>query len=341
MQPVRYDHLLNLIDDTGIYEHALYGVPRRDHGYTLDDAARALILLCQADPATPVERALTTLLGFVLHAQTEDGRFHNRMSFDRRWIDLAGSDDAHGRGVWAVGFAGWAAPRSEQRQAAHDAWGRIMVIDSPYLRPHAYSVLGAHAHWQHQPDDPMVERIVDSFIRHLPDGASAWPEPRLTYANGRIPDAVLAAGEITGRSDLIDRGLEMLDWLIEVETRGDHYSFTPVGGWAPAEPRPGFDQQPIEAAALADAAARAFAITGAQHWRAAVDKAASWLAGANDVGVALYDPTTGATFDGLTGRGPNLNRGAESTIAGLAVLHAWRRLAAPLPASGSALTTTG
>ena len=176
------------------------------------------------------------------------------------------------------------------------------------------------------PDDEKATAIIERAAARFERAPIPWPEPRLTYANGRIPDALLAVGEVLSRDDLVNRGLEALGWLDDTETRGDHYSFTPVGGWQPGQPRPGFDQQPIEAAAMAGAAERAWALTGDKRWIASSLRAGRWLSGDNDVGAALYDPATGACRDGLTPTGANQNRGAESTLSGLAVLQACHRI---------------
>jgi hypothetical protein len=327
----RYDHLLLPIDDTGILEHSKYGIPRREHGYTVDDAARALIVLCDAQPRPHLESAIPVLLGFVMHALEPSGRFHNRLGYDRRWRDLDGPDDTQGRAIWALGVATASAPRPEWRAAARSALEGAQIPESPHLRPHAYAALGAYALWRRHPEDEKVAAIIESAATRFAQASQPWLEPRLGYANGRLPDAMLAIGEVLDQHDPIDRGLEALAWLDEVETRGGHYSFTPVGGWEPGEPRPGFDQQPIEAAAMAGAAERAWNMTADRRWHDAVFRANSWLSGDNDVGVALYDPATGGCRDGLTSTGANENRGAESTIAGLAVLQASHRVSTVFP----------
>jgi hypothetical protein len=155
-----------------------------------------------------------------------------------------------------------------------------------------------------------------------------WPEPRLTYANAALADARIAAGVELGDDRLLDEGLELLDWLVGIETRGEHFSFTPAGGWEPGEARPGFDQQPIEAAAMADACARAFDATGDPVWAERAQLAAAWFLGRNDVGVPLLDARTGGCRDGLERDGVNENEGAESTIALIGALQQARRLQA-------------
>ena len=154
-----------------------------------------------------------------------------------------------------------------------------------------------------------------------------WPEERLTYDNARIPEAMLAAGAALSRPRLAKDGLSLLRWLVGVETRGDHFSFVPVGGWVQPEPRPAFDQQPIEAAGVADACARAWELTGDPSWKEVVVRAAAWILGDNDVGVPLYDPDTEGCCDGLEPTGVNRNQGAESTLAMITTFQQVRRLA--------------
>ncbi len=148
-----------------------------------------------------------------------------------------------------------------------------------------------------------------------PDETWPWPEPRLTYANARWAEALLAAGWGLDDDHLVDDGLRLLDWLLDLETKGDRLSLTPTGGWGPGEPRPGFDQQPIEAAALADACARAYLMTGGERFVAGVSRAVGWFLGANDTQIPMYDRQTGGGYDGLERDGRNDNQGAESTIA--------------------------
>lgn len=326
--PPEYDHLLALIDDTAIYEHARYGVPRREHGYTVDDATRALVVLCLTGPREDLEAAQRTLLSFLLSAVTPEGRLRNRLSFERRWVDDGDCDDTHGRGIWALAVAAVHAGADSLRSAARSALEGLTAPGSPHLRPRAYAALGAHALWLANPDDPLAGSFASPARALLPGTDRAWPESRLTYGNGRIPAALIAAGEVLDDEELIAAGLHSLEWLVDVETADNHLSFTPVGGWEPGDPRPGFDQQPIEVAALSDACERAWRHTGDPRWSEMVTRCGAWLMGDNDRGVAMYDPRTGATFDGLMGEGVNENSGAESTIAGLATLQACARIGA-------------
>jgi hypothetical protein len=163
------------------------------------------------------------------------------------------------------------------------------------------------------------------------DEAWPWPEPRLGYANARWAEALLAAGGGLDDDRLVDQGLRLLGWLLDLETTGDRLSLTPVGGWGPGEPRPGFDQQPIEAAALADACARAYLLTGDDRFLAGVNRAVAWFLGENDTHVPMYDRQTGGGYDGLERDGRNDNQGAESTIALISTLQQGIRLVGTQP----------
>lgn len=319
----RYDHLLRLIDGTGLFEHARFGVARRRHGYTTDDAARALVVLVRADESSEIDRAIHTLLGFVIDAVcSETGLVRNRLGFDRRWTDAPHEGDHHGRALWSLGVTAASARRPEWREAARAVFAELTLPGVPHLRPLALAALGAVEVHRLDPSDVTASAIIDRAVDRLSAGGRPWPEPRLSYANGRIPHAMLDLADATGDSRLRERGVEALTWLHEVERRDGHYSFTPVGGWEPGDPRPGFDQQPIEAAAMASAALAAWRVTGERRWAGAVMDAGRWLTGSNDVGAVLVDPETGGCFDGLESGGVNANQGAESTIAGLEVLQA-------------------
>lgn len=326
LPPPEYGHLLGLIDDTGIFEHSRYGVPRREHGYTVDDASRALVVLCDAPDVEPVRTATRTLLAFILDSLTPEGWFRNRLSFDRQWADEPRTDDTQGRAIWALCIAMTKAHRPELRAAAASALADVAPIQAEHIRPLAYAAFGAEALWTEDQTNTLAGHFAKPFADRVRSIPGPWPEPRLTYANGIVPAAMLAAGTVCHESDLVTRGVETLSWLMATETLDGRFSFTPVGGWAPGEPRPGFDQQPIEAAAMSDACERAWAITRDDQWKQAVIRCGEWLLGANDSKTPLYDRSIGATADGLMRNGANANSGAESTISGLAVLQACSRV---------------
>jgi hypothetical protein len=201
---------------------------------------------------------------------------------------------------------------------------------SPHLRAEVFAALGAAEVLVRRPGHRLARTLLArtaARILALPtDPAWPWPEPRLRYANGSLPEVLLAAGDLLGDSRQVDAGLRMLDWLLDVETTEDRLSVTPVGGWARGEVRPGWDQQPIEVAALADACARALALTGDSRWAAGLERCRTWFLGANDTGVMLLDMVSGGGCDGLQRYGRNENQGAESTLALVSTLQQARAL---------------
>ena len=323
-----FDHLTAMTEPLGLWEHALYTEPRIEHGFCTDDNARALIVICrQPDPSPELLDLLQIYVSFVEAAQLPNGGFHNRRRSDGVWEDEAGSDDSQGRAIWAIGTLARLGPTAELRKTGFAMLDEQHGFESPYLRANAFAVLGAAEALVANPKNESAREIlqrclavIDKLSSDAGSGDWPWPEPRLTYDNARIPEALLAAGLVLNDSKRIDQALAMLDWLVTVETRDGHFSFTPVGGWALGETRPGFDQQPVEATAMSDACTRAFLATGDSRWRELVLSAAQWFFGANDVGLLIYHPDTGGSGDGLSSDSVNQNQGAESTLAGLAAL---------------------
>lgn len=320
------DHLYALTAEHGLFEHARYDRPRRSHGLCTDDNARALVVLCRLGPLP--DRGIDAFgryLRFVERGAVSNGSergWHNRMDQYGRWRDIVGSEDSHGRALWGLGVVAAAGPDESTVRRARNAYARGPQLRSSHLRAVAYAVLGASA--VAESEEPEMCDLgachVGELVERLPvtrrDGWQ-WPEDRMTYANARITEAMIAAGMVLGRSDLVERGVELLDWLVEREVGERGFSFTPVGGRGPDDFKPGFDQQPVEAWAMADACARAFRATGEDRFEVRRSQAVAWFFGGNDAGVVLFDQRTGAGFDGLTPRGRNENRGAESTLAAL------------------------
>ncbi len=327
-----FGHLLRLSDDTGLFEHARWWVPRREQGYTTDDVARGLIAVCrQPNPGSDLVRLAERYVIFLGHAQDPVGCFRNRLTFQRAWVDEHASDDATGRAAWALGTAAARAPTGYLREASRHVMEKSLDFRSPHPRSSAYLILGCAELLAVEPRHRAARRAIEGCADGLryARGHSSWPWPsnRLTYSNARLPDAMLAAGSALSEPSLTEHGLRLLRWLVEVQTRGDHFSFVPVGGWTQGELRPGFDQQPIEAAAMADACARALELTGDPLWKEQVERAGAWFLGANDVGVPLYDPETQGCFDGLEPGGVNRNQGAESTLSMIMTFQQVGRLA--------------
>ncbi len=328
-----FRHLERMTDEIGLLEHANGIVPRYEHGYCVDDVARGLIVVCR-EPAPPAELVAMAhrYLSFLAQAQAADGRFRNRLGYDRRWHDQPGNADCWGRALWGLGTAALRGPAAGIRAESLARFTQGTLARSPWPHAMAFAALGAAEVLDGWPDhDGALSLLASAAVTiggPAADAAWPWPAPRLSYANGAVAEAVIVAGERLGDDKVLQGGLRMLEWLLAGEIRDGHLSVVPVGGWGPDEPRPAFDQQPIEVAALADACTRAAAVTGDASWLAAVEICVAWFLGDNDTGVPLLDEETGGGCDGLTATGRNGNQGAESTIAMISVLQHGRRLIA-------------
>jgi len=333
--PPSFAHLLSLTDEIGTFEHADHLDARRNHGYCTDDMARVLVVVVrEPDPSTAVAALGETALRFLLDAQANDGTIRNRRVVGGDWLDQPSVEDCWGRSLWAFGSAARLGPTRDVRAQALAAFERAATQRSPWTRSMAFAALGAADVVAVDPTHDVARAVlIDAVavIGRVPrDAAWPWPEPRLAYANAVLAEALVAAGSTLGIPEVVADGLRMLGWLLERETSIlGHCSPTPVGGAGPGDFGPGFDQQPIEVAAMADACARAFAVTGEPRWMRGLDLAIDWFAGANDAGTTMWDPESGGGYDGLRSDGANLNQGTESTLALLATLqHASRPVVA-------------
>ena len=321
--PPVFDHLERLTDDRGLFEHACLAVPRPEHGYCVDDVARGLVVVCQEPQPGPTARRLARCyLAFVLDALDPAGACHNRMAVGGRWTDEAGVGDWWGRALWGLGVAATSAPTPGMRARALVGFRRAAQPRSPHVRAMAFAALGAAELLRGRPDDLAARSLLAGAVAVIGEPAAdarwPWPAERLSYANASVAEALIVAGDALPDERARGHGLRLLDFLLRTETRDGHLSVTPVGGRGRDDAGPGFDQQPIEAAALGQACASAFRITGQPAWLAGVRLAWEWFGGANDSATPMFDPRTGGGYDGLERGGRNLNQGAESTLAMLA-----------------------
>lgn len=328
-----FTHLARLTDAGGLHEHAEGDRPRPEHGYCVDDVARGLVVTCREPvPAAAVMSLRRGYLDFVLAAQSPDGRFHNRRGPDLGWQDEPTVEDCWGRALWGLGAVVAASQDThvtpEEQARALAGFDLGAVHRSPDARATAFAGLGAAGVLAAHPDHAGARGLLadaatlvgtTSCEQTLLRNAWVWPEPRLRYANAVVPEVLLAAGALLHRPELLARGLELLGWLLAVQTSDRHLSVVAVRGLGPGEAGPRFDQQPIEVAALADACALAEALTGDPRWTAGIRMAVAWFHGDNDSRTTMHDGRGGG-YDGLERDGRNDNRGAESTLALLSVV---------------------
>ena len=324
--PLPLDAINRMSDAVGILQHAVYSVPDRDHGYCIDDNARALIVaVLRGDPASAV--LAPRYAAFVQHGWNPDTlRFRNFMGYDRRWLEDKGSDDSNGRTLWALGVA---AGRSGDRNI-RDWASALFDIAAPHVaglsspRARAFAALGAFSFLDFRQDDRLSRTMLESSgkqLMNLHDESARhdwnWFEPELTYENARFPEALIRSGMTLVNAPMIERGLSALRWLIAHQT-GPRGTFRPVGSngfGRPYAPSLAFDQQPVEAAATIAACAAAFDATGHDEWRDHARHAFGWFFGDNDAGMPIADSSDGGCFDGLMATGINRNQGAESILS--------------------------
>lgn len=335
MTATPFGHLFKLTDHQGTFEHALLTEPRRDHGYCVDDMARVLVVATIEPDTTGLMNGLAgKALRFLNDAQSYNGACRNRMDVGGHWTDKPTTDDHWGRCLWALGTAAAYSDVSMVRKLAIIQFDRAVATRSPHRRAMAFAAVGAaellSVEPGHQPALTLLTDYVATLDPPTGDAAWPWPEPRLTYANAVVAEAMIAAGVALERPELRDQGLDLLEWLVGYETSDGHLSPTPVGGRGPDDARPGFDQQPIEIAALAAACARAADADPRSLWPETVRAAQAWFEGSNDLGLPMWDPATGGGFDGLHVDGVNQNQGAESTLAAMATMQLARRYT-PVP----------
>ena len=337
---LRLLHLQRLSDSTGIFQHATFSLPNFHEGYCTDDNARALLLTVLLEETgqdtIEVQNLASAYAAFVNYAfDPEQNRFRNFMSFDRRWLEPTGSEDAHGRALWALGACvGRSRRRSLQMWAAQlfeRALPAMASSDSP--RTWAFTLTGIGDYLKcfggdrhvDQVRQALTQRLLDLFAQHHSDDWQ-WFEPELTYSNASLAHALLVSGQIANHAEALDTGLRSLRWLTQVQT-AEAGHFRPIGssGFYPqGGTRAKFDQQPIEAAATVSACLQAFLCTQDEFWLNETRKAFEWFLGRNDLGQSLYDPRSGGCHDALHVDRVNLNQGAESTLAFLLALQEMR-----------------
>lgn len=328
---LRLDHVARMTDSTGIFQHAIFSIPNFSEGYCTDDNARAFILtvllseLGETDER--VRHLASTYAAFLHHAfDYKAGRFHNHMSFDRRWLDDPGSEDCHGRAIWALGTA---VGRSPYRGFPIMA-GKLLTQALPALtsftspRAWAFGLLGIHEYLGrfggdslvNQTRDQLTNRLVELFERNsFPNWC--WFESELSYDNAKLAHAVMLSGLDAGQDRVFDIGLRALRWLTELQIC-DKGHFRPIGcnGFYRRDgARADFDQQPVEAQSMVAACLEAYRATSDYWWYDQAQRVFSWFGGNNDLGVKLYSAETGACRDGLHVDRVNANQGAESTLA--------------------------
>ncbi len=333
---MKLDHLFRMSDSTGIFQHASFTVPNFAEGYCTDDNARALVLalmlqkLGQGSPRLGAQAA--TYAAFLNHAfDRKLGRFRNFMSFDRHWLEEVGSEDCQGHALWALGLCVSQAGQGSFQMLAAELFEEALPVAAEFTSPRAwaFTLIGIDEYLRRFSGDRRANQIRESLTAKLTQRYSdaagdgwQWFEEVVSYANAKLPHAMILSGRCMNDETMLQLGLDTLRWLVKVQT-SDAGSFRPIGsnGFFPrGQERALFDQQPIEAQVTVSACIEAYQATGGMFWVSEARRAFEWFLGRNDLGLALYDSTTGGCRDGLHVDRLSQNQGAESTLAFLLAL---------------------
>ena len=328
---LKLHHLARMTDSTGVFQHAIFSVPNFSEGYCTDDNARAFILAVLlgelGEEPERVRTVATTCAGFLQHAfDPKTKRFHNFLSFDRRWLDDTGSEDCQGRALWALGIAVGRSPFRDFQAMA----GRLFALAVPALtdftspRAWAFGLIGIHEYLRRLSGDSLVNQTREVLASRLMalserNATPDWPwfEEALAYDNAKLAHALIVSGHAAGQPAVQELGVRALRWLTDLQvSQGGH--FRPIGSngfYRRGGVRANFDQQPIEAHAMVSACLAAYHATSDLSWYEEAQRAFDWFLGENDLGLELYSPETGGCCDGLHVDRVNGNQGAESTLA--------------------------
>lgn len=331
---IKFDHLLRMTDRVGMLQHARYTVANRQHGYCVDDNARALIVTVSAQHFQPLNTSLNdyacVYLSFIDHAFNRDiGLFRNFMSYERCWLEEKGSEDSHGRALWSLGVV-VALDRNEgQISHATDLFLLALPAVEHFSSPRAvaFVIIGIHAFLSRGRKNLQVETLCKTLSNRLlqwftNSASEDWPwcEETLAYDNARLPQALMLSGQWLGNNEMKQTALNTLNWLqtIQKDESGNYFAAIGNQGWyTRGGNKAQFDQQPIEAAAMLDACIDAFNITQDEKWITYAYRCLNWFLGDNELHLPLYDHTSGGCQDGLEAQKVNENQGAESTLCWL------------------------
>lgn len=331
LPPLKLDHLFNMSDHTGIFQHAIYNVPNYHEAYCTDDNARAFIFTVlmqeRGGPQAELDRLASTYLAFLWYAfDANTYRFRNFMSHERKWLEVHGSEDSHARALWAVGTALGRSHNEGHRNLCGLLFQRGLPPVTHFSSPRAwaFSLIAIHEYLRTFLGDRVVSQTRDVLTNMLADLFRAnatpewqWFERIVTYDNAKLSHAMILSGHWTAQPEILEIGLTSLRWLLKAQT-AEAGHFAPIGChgfWKRGGNKARFDQQPLEAHAMVSACLEAFNVTRDEFWRKAARRCFEWFLGRNDLGQPLYDPTTGGCRDALLQDHLNQNQGAESSLA--------------------------
>jgi glycosyltransferase involved in cell wall biosynthesis len=334
---INLNHFKIMTDDTGIFQHCTMSIPNRDFGYTTDDNARALIVAIKNWYLSKNDDTIAYIvkyLSFLLHAYDEETEsVKNFMNFQREWVDTKISEDTTGRMVWALGYCLKHAPNNSIHIISINLFKNLISNVTHFTSPRAWSfvIIGSIFYLSIYPGDLEVKNISTVLTKRITDQLNSnkdndwlWLEDTLCYENARIPQALFSYGGFFNDKKIMSLAKNTFKWIMEIQTDKENNRLTLIGnkGWMKRSgERAKFDQQPVEIAAIVDAAYEGYKYTREKYYEEVIEMGIDWFLGNNDVGEAVYDFNNGGSRDGIHSLGINLNEGAESTLSWLLSLH--------------------
>ncbi|MDW7732509.1 MAG: glycosyltransferase [Methanolobus sp.] len=334
------DYMISMTDDVGIFQHATYGVPSRQHGYSTDDVGRGLVALTRAvsgnERTGDIKGLVTLYLSYLDHAQTEEGHFHNFMSYDRKFLDDKGSDDTFGRALYGLGHV-CACSELPENLRSH-ALGMIRrsrtVMDEIHApRAKAYTMAGLYEMLDNGIDRdiflPVFVRFADSLVELYEKNRQddwEWFETEVTYGNAKMCEALMRAYDLIGNPRYREVGIKTLDFLTDLQWNGEFFDLVGNEGWYRYKgEKATFGQQPIDAAYLTEAYVVAYELTQDEKYLQLANRSMEYFLGRNRLKAVMYDYSIGAVCDGLDRKGMNPNQGAESVVCFIMALEMLKR----------------
>ncbi len=328
LPPFSLVHIERLTDDTGIIQHAKFGIPNLKEGYCLDDNARALLMVLMAYRQKKNTLALKLspiYLSYIQYMQNKDGTFRNFLSFNRNFLDTVGSEDSFGRAVWALGYLLYNAPNDAYYQS-----GKLIFFNaSPNfeklqsIRGIANTMVGISYYLRSNMDDELMKErlrnLAYKLILHYEENSSPdwkWFEPLLAYDNGMLPLALLHSSEILNDDKITVTALETMSFLAGISLKEDYLSVIGNENWhKKGGEQSMYAQQPVDTQAMVLMFHQAFHLTKDKEYLNKLFTSFMWFLGENDLRINLYDFETMGCCDGLESYGVNRNQGAESSLA--------------------------
>ncbi len=333
LPPIKLEHVVRMTDGTGMLQHAIFNVPNYFEGYCTDDNARAFILTVLLEEASSNEtthelnRLASTYLAFLWYAfDPRTHRFKNFMGHGRQWLEESGSEDSHGRALWAAATALGRSRNEGHSKLCSQLFDQGLAVVENFTSPRAwaFALLAIHEYLRRFSGDRVAAAARDSLTRKLlgqyeKASSASWPwfETTATYDNPRLSHALILSGYWMPNARAMEVGLESLRWLAKVQTSPEGH-FQPIGCngfYSKGGTCARFDQQPLEAYAMVSASLEAWRFTRDEFWLKEARRAFEWFLGRNHLGQPIYDSTTGGCHDAIHQDRINDNQGAESTLA--------------------------